>query len=126
MQGWVFVDAQGREVLARAGRGLVTAVAPDPEGGFRVEIECQRPASASRAIRYSVHGVVDDPQAALAAYESATMCAWAVEWHRRPSVPDSTGILILDLASDARGRLVSLAELGAREVVTSDDAARII
>lgn len=111
MQGWVFVDDDSREVLARAGLGRVTAVAADPEGGYRVEIDCVRPRSASRAIRFSVHAVVADPSAALAALASGTVQSWTVEWHRRAGVPASVSILSLDLASDARGVLVTLEDV---------------
>ncbi|MDP1876760.1 MAG: hypothetical protein Q8M17_04270 [Actinomycetota bacterium] len=130
MHAWVDADDLGREVLTRTGTGAVTALVPlGVDGLLRVEISCTPPPGRARAIRYSVHGTVAgaDPVAVAAADACATgsRVAWAVRWHRHEGIPGDLPIGALDLATDARAVLVSLAPLPADADVLADLAADI-
>lgn len=118
MHAWVDEDEHGREVLTRAGTGEVTALVPlGVDGLLRIEIACTPPPGRARAIRYSVHGTVDqaDPVASAAAdaFATGSRVAWAVRWHRHEGIPGDLPMASLDLATDARAVVVSLAPLPA-------------
>jgi alkanesulfonate monooxygenase SsuD/methylene tetrahydromethanopterin reductase-like flavin-dependent oxidoreductase (luciferase family) len=117
MHSWLEVDDAGRQVLARRGTGIVTAIVPLGDAStaatlVRVEIQCDAPVGSPRAIKYSVHPLLasDDDLLAVAhrALDSASVVEWTVEWHRHDWIPSDLPVSSLNLTSDARARLAGL------------------
>lgn len=117
MQAWVTLDADGHEALVRTGSGRVTALVPLGDRGaveaYRVEIEVDRPRGRTRAVRYVAHGLLaaDDPLVVvgLQAEADGEPVTWTIEWTRHPGVPGHLPIASLELATDARAAVLSLA-----------------
>lgn len=110
MQGWVSLDADGREFLVRTGTGTVTAMVRTPLG-LHLEIDCTARAQRPRAIRYLVAGLWPPGGDADQAILDGAPCSWTIEWHRRDDVPASVPVLSLDLHTDATARVTALARL---------------
>ena len=112
MKAWVDLDDSGRQRLTRQGWGRVTAVAPDPDGAFRIEIDVDLPHTRTRALRFTAVATIaaDHPlfDEACAAAAWGHQVIWAIEWQPLAQVPDSVPIESLDLAREAHARLVSL------------------
>ena len=118
MQGWIESDAEGREVLVRAGTGVVTAVEPVGPAGpespmlYRVDIYCDAPHGRPGAIRYTVRPSVPSGhpllETARAALDEVWAVSWTVQWHRHDWIPARLPIGALDLATDTMSVLVEL------------------
>ena len=116
MRTWIEIDDNGREFLSRTGVGTVVAVSPvgivgpgDEHTIHLVEIDCE-PERGVICLRARAHVCIDDELFGLARSARDSGCAviWAIQWHRHDWVPGHLPIVALDLATDARGRLVEL------------------
>jgi hypothetical protein len=109
---WIDLDEHGRQRLTRQGWGRVTAVTPAGDGDFRVEIDVDLPRSLTRAVRFTAQAVLASGHPlfdeACAASAWGQQVIWAIEWVPLEGVPESVPIESLDLAREARARLVSL------------------
>lgn len=132
MKAWVEIDDRGREYLERAGTGHVSAVVAvgvaDPDGSHafsRVEIQCDPPRGRSRAIRYSAHPISADDamlDIATASQRDGFRIAWAIQWHRHDWIPAGLPVTALNLGTDARCILASLAPVLAPALDYAEDA----
>jgi hypothetical protein len=121
MQGWIESDPEGREVLVRAGTGVVTSVdpvGPASDSGpmlYRIDIYCDAPHGRPGAVRFTLHPVVPSGHPLLAtarsALEEVWPVAWTAQWHRHDWIPAHLPIGALDLSTDAMNVLVELEQV---------------
>ena len=93
----------------------MTAVAPDSDGAFRIEIDVDLPRARTKALRFTAVATIaaDHPlfDEACSAAAWGHQVIWAIEWQPVAHVPDSVPIESLDLTREAHARLVSLVGL---------------
>ena len=116
MRAWIEADDAGRQFLSRAGEGVVVSVSPvgiaGPDGGYLfhlIALDCDHGPSGVR-VRVRAQIATEDPLYAIgcSAFDDGRPMVWSVQWHRHDWVPGHLPIVALDLATDARGRLVEL------------------
>jgi hypothetical protein len=116
MRAWIEVDGESRQFLSRTGKGVVVSVTPvgivgpgDTHSFHSVEIDCeQESGSLHLRVRAQVATVDALYGEAVMAFEQGNSVVWAIQWHRHEWVPADLPIESLNLASDARGRLVEM------------------